>query len=44
MLRVIEKVLNNVALRVLVDGAYVEDTPVGKCLATLKQMPNMHFV
>ena len=41
---VIQKVLHNVALRVLVDGKCEPDTPVGKFLAKLREMPNMHFV
>ena len=41
---VIDKVLRNVALRVLVDGTCEPDSPVGQFLARLRGMPNMHFV
>ena len=41
---VIDKVLRNVALRVLVDGTCEPGSPVGQFLARLRGMPNMHFV
>jgi len=41
--QVIEKVLKNLAVRVLVDGKYEVDTPVAMFLASLRKRPNMHF-
>jgi len=41
--QVIEKVLKNLAVRVLVDGKCEADTPVAIFLASLRKRPNMHF-
>ena len=41
--KVIENVLQNVHLRVLVEGKCESDTPVGKFLDQLRERPNMHF-
>ena len=43
VIKVIEDVLHNVALRALLDGKYEENTPVDKFLKTLRERPNMHF-
>jgi len=41
--QVIEKVLKNLAVRVLVDGKYEVDTPAAIFLASLRKRSNMHF-
>ena len=41
--KVIENVLQNVHLRVLVDGEYKDDSPVGVFLTKLRERPNLHF-
>lgn len=43
IIKVIEEVLHNVALRVLVDGTCDDESPVGKFLEKLRERPNMHF-
>ena len=44
IVQVIEEVLHNLAVRVPVEGQCGPETPVGKFLARLRRMPNMHFV
>ena len=40
---VLNKILKNVAVRVLIDGEEKADTPVAKVLEIWRQRPNMHF-
>ena len=44
IVQVIEDVPRNLAVRVPVESQCGPETPVGKFLASLRGMPNMHFV
>jgi hypothetical protein len=43
VMEVIEDVLHNVGLRVLIDGKYEEDSPVGAFFTKLRERLNVHF-
>ena len=43
VMQVLEDVLHNAHLRVLVDGEYKDDSPVGVFLTKLRERPNLHF-
>ena len=43
VIKVIEDVLHNVVMRILVEGDYEDNSPVGQFMAKLRERPNMYF-
>ena len=41
--KMIEDVLHNAQVRVLIDGEYKDDSPVGLFFAKLRERPNLNF-